>query len=66
MGVVSLITGLLTALGKALGLVKQRDAELNTPAMQKNAAARTDAEIAQKAATDEASPTSDEFDKNTS
>jgi hypothetical protein len=66
MGILSAIAGAFKALAAAFGWAKQRDAELNSPQAKANAAKQTDAKIADQAAKDEASITSDDFDKNTS
>jgi hypothetical protein len=66
MGIWSGICSIFKAVGQALGLVEQRDAEENTPEMKANAAGKTEEKIAAQAAKDESNPTSDDFDKNVS
>jgi hypothetical protein len=50
----SLLSNLFGAIMKGLGLAKQRNSEENTPAMQANAAAQTQADVAAQVAKDDA------------
>jgi hypothetical protein len=60
------LQALLSAIGSIFGFAKQRDAELNSPAEQANAAAKTESAIEDKVDKDISSPDIDDLRKDVS
>jgi hypothetical protein len=66
LGFIAFLKSLFGAAQAVSQEVKQRDAENNSPAMQANAAASTDASAAKQAAADVANPNPANFEKDIS
>ena len=64
MGILSAISNGLKAVASIFGWAKQRDSEENSPAMQTNAAAQTDATATAKAVADVNNPDQTAFEKD--